>query len=176
MNKWVSAAIVIVAALIIGAVLARVVRNLIDRPKFPEGVRKAATPIASLAFSAALMAGLITALGFVNKDALDQLPKDFIAYIPKAMSAAIVFIAARVVASVVSVAVEGSVRHMSPTMQVRIPMIVKVSIIGCAALIAANQLGVDTTVINLAAGRCSFPSDCQPRSWWGSGRGGFHQR
>lgn len=156
MNKWLGGGIAVAAALIVGAVLARVVRNLIDRPSRPEGIRKAAAPIASLVFSAAVIVGLIVALGFVDPDSLDQLPQQLIDYVPRALSAAIVVIAARVAASFLAVAIERSLGHAPPAVRLRVPGIVKGAIMAAAALIAATQLGIDTTVLRLAAAALFF--------------------
>ena len=52
-------------------------------------------------FSVLLVAGLTTALGFVNEEARDQIPQDVVDYIPSVISAAIVLIGAHVLAQLV---------------------------------------------------------------------------
>lgn len=156
MNKWVAAAIAVGAALVVGAVLARIARSVLAKESRPEALREAAGPIASLFFSLAIIVGLVVALGFVNEEALDQLPKDLVAYIPRALSAAIVLIGANIAATFVVAAVERSLGHVSEGVRRRVPPALKGTILFAGALIAANQLGVDTTIITLAAAALLF--------------------
>jgi small-conductance mechanosensitive channel len=156
MNKWVAAAIAIAAALVVGSIAARIVRNLLVRPRQPEGLRNSAGAIASLVFSAVMIAGLITALGMVNQESLDRLPEQLVNYVPKALSAAIVLIAANVVSAFAASALERSMGYASPSVRQKVPVLVKGVIFGMAGLIAANQLGVDTTIITLAAASLFF--------------------
>ena len=156
MNKWVAAAIAIGAALVVGSVAARVVRNVLSRPRQPEGLRNSAGAIASLAFSTALIIGMITALGMVNRKSLDAMPAQLVNYVPRALSAAIVLIAANVVSSFAATALDRSLGHASASTRKRVPMIAKAVIFSMAGLIAANQLGVDTTIITLAAAALFF--------------------
>lgn len=156
MNKWIAAALAIVAALAVGIVLARIVRAALARPGRPEALRASAAAIASLVFSTALVVGLITALGFVNRQSLDTLPESLVRYVPKALSAAIVLIVANVGAGLVASALDRSLGHVSPTLRRRVPTLVKAAVMGAATLIAANQLGVDTTILTLAAAALFF--------------------
>ena len=156
MNKWVSAAIAIGAALVLGSIAAGAVRRTLADQRRPEGLRNSAAAIASLVFSVAIIAGLITALGFVNRASLDEMPKQLVDYIPRALSAAIVIIAANVVSSFASTAIERSLGHASANVRAKVPVLVKAVILGMAGLIAANQLGVDTTIITLAAASLFF--------------------
>lgn len=156
MNKWVSAAIAIGAALVIGSIAAGAVRRTLADERRPEGLRNSAAAIASLVFSFAIIAGLITALGFVNRESLDKMPEQLVNYIPRALSAAIVLIAANVVSSFAATAIERSMGHASPSVRAKVPMLVKAVVLGMAGLIAANQLGVDTTIITIAAASLFF--------------------
>ncbi len=156
MNKWVAAAIAIGAALVVGSIAARIVRNVLARPRQPEGLRSSAGAIASLVFSAVVIAGLITALGMVNRTSLDRMPEQLVNYIPKALSAAIVLIAANVVSGFAASALERSMGYAPASVRHKVPVIVKAVIFGMAGLIAANQLGVDTTIITLAAAALFF--------------------
>ncbi|MDH3704865.1 MAG: hypothetical protein OES57_02295 [Acidimicrobiia bacterium] len=156
MNDWVAAGIAVAAAIVLGSILARVTRSLLSRDNRPEALQQSAGALASLVFSIALILGLVVALGFVNEEALDQLPQDLVDYIPRALSAAIVLIAANIVATVAVAAAERSLGHVSEPMRRRVPALLKGSIFFAAGLIAANQLGVDTTILTLAAAAVLF--------------------
>ena len=91
MNEWIGAAIAVAAGLAVGAVLAVVVRRMLGGDSRPELVKKLSDPLANLAFWIAVVVGLITALGIVNPDSLDQLPQDAVDFLPKLFAALIVF-------------------------------------------------------------------------------------
>lgn len=155
-EKWIWAAVAVAAGLLVGGVLSRIVRAILSKSSRPDALRNSAGAIASLFFSLAVIVGLVTALGIVNKEALDTLPEDLVDYIPRALSAAIVLIIANVTATFVGAAVERSLGHVSPGIRSRVPPIVRASILFAGVLIAANQLGVDTTILTLAAGAVFF--------------------
>ena len=155
-EKWIWAAVAVVAGFVVGGILSRIVRTVLGRARRADAVRNNAGAIASLFFSLAVIVGLITALGIVNRDSLDTLPEDLVDYIPSVLSAAIVLIIANVVATFVVAAVERSMGHVSPTIRARVPPILRTTILFAGVLIAANQLGVDTTVLTLAAAAVFF--------------------
>lgn len=154
--NWIGAAIAVAAGFIVGSVLARVVRGLLSRERQPEAVREAAGAIASVFFAAAVIVGLITALGFVDDTAVDDLPNDFIDYVPRALSAAIVLIVANIAATFVVAALERSLGHVSAAVRRRVPPTVRGAILFMGALIAANQLGIDTQILTIAAAALFF--------------------
>ena len=155
-EKWIWAAVAVVAGFVVGGVLSRVVRAILGRPRRPDAVKNNAGVIASLFFSVAVIVGLITALGIANRDSLDTLPEDLVDYLPNALSAAIVLIIANVAATFVVAAVERSLGHVSPAIRARVPPILRTTILFAGVLIAANQLGVDTTILTLAAAAVFF--------------------
>ncbi|MEZ5165265.1 MAG: hypothetical protein R2695_01790 [Acidimicrobiales bacterium] len=125
-------------------------------------LRGAAGRIASIFFAAAVIVGLITALGVVDDQAVDDLPKDFIAYVPKALSAAIVLIVANIAATFIVAGLERSLGHVSPTVRRRVPPIVRGAILFMGGLIAGPA-------------RCRHP-DPHPRGVSGVLRCGSHHR
>ncbi|MDW3217391.1 MAG: mechanosensitive ion channel family protein [Acidimicrobiales bacterium] len=154
--NWIGAAIAAAAGIVVGSILARIVRGVLSRERRPEPVREAAGAIASLFFAAAVIVGLITALGFVDDAAVDDLPNDFIDYVPRALSAAIVLIVANIAATFIVAALERSLGHVSPAVRRRVPPTVRGAILFMGALIAANQLGVDTQILTIAAAALFF--------------------
>lgn len=154
--NWIGAAIAVAAGVVVGSILSRIVRGALSRERRPEAVRAAAGPIAGLFMAAAVIIGLITALGFVDDTAVDDLPKDFIDYVPRALSAAIVLIAANIAATFVVAALERSLGHVSAGVRRRVPPVARGVILFMAGLIAANQLGVDTQILTLAAAAVFF--------------------
>lgn len=155
-TKWLVAGIAVVVSIVLGIILSRVAQSLLSRESRPEAVQSMAKAIASLVMSLALIIGLVVALGAVNPGALDQLPKDVVAYIPRLLSAAIVLIGANILGAIVTTILEKSLGHVSPTMRRRVPAAARGLITAFAVLIAASQIGIDTQIITLAAAAIFF--------------------
>ena len=156
MNEWIAAAIAVAGSVVIGSLLARIARGLLTRDRRPEALQRSAGALASLLFSVAVIIGLVTALGLVNEAALDRLPEDLVDYVPRALSAAIVIIVANITATFVVAALERSLGHVSSGIRRRVPPVVRGSILFAGGLIAANQLGIDTTILTLGAAALFF--------------------
>ena len=153
MNEWITAAIAAVGGLIVGAIAARVVRNVLARSQ-REPVRSSAAALATFVFSTVVIIGLVVALGFVDPDSLDTIPADLVDFLPRILAAAIVAIGGNVVASVAKTTTERTLRG---TGAARVgPSIVRSVVLAFAFILAAAQLGVDTTIINIAAAAVLF--------------------
>ena len=153
MNEWISAGIAIGVGVVVGAIAARIVRNMLARSSVT-AVRSAAAPMATLVLSACFIVGLAVALGFVRPESLDTIPDDLVDFVPRALAAAIVLIGGNVAASVGRSATQRAIRGTSAE---RIaPSAVRWSIMAFAFILAAAQLGVDTTIINIAAAALLF--------------------
>lgn len=150
MNDWIAAAIAAGAGLILGVLFGRFTQGVLSKQGRPDVLRASAGPMGSVVFSAFLVAGLTTALGFVNTEARDQIPQDMVDYIPSLLSAAIVIIGANVLAQLVQAALERTVARMPGNAARNVPNMVRVTILTFGAILAAAQLGVDTTIINIA--------------------------
>ena len=79
-----------------------------------------------------------------------QLSRDLVTFLPRALSAAIVLIMGNIVGALAETGVERSLGHVSPELRRRVPSLVKYGVTGFAVIIAANQLGIDTTIITVA--------------------------
>ncbi len=155
-TKWLVALTAIVVALIVGIIASRLVRAVMSKESRPEVVQGIAKAVASLVFSLCLIVGLVVALGVVNETALEQLPKDVVAYIPRVLSAAIVLIGANILGAIVTTVLEQSLGHVSTTMRRRVPAIARGIITAFALLIAASQIGIDTEVLTLLVAAIFF--------------------
>lgn len=147
---WVGALIpvaVIIAGFALGSIAAAVTRRFAGSEARPEAVRTSVGALATLAFSIILIIALVIALGIINSEALDQLSRDLVSFMPKALSAAIVLILGNVVGSIAETGVARSLGHVAPEVRNRVPALVKWGVLGFAIVIAANQLSVDTTII-----------------------------
>jgi len=100
--------------------------------------------------------GLLLALGFVQPTALEQLRDDTINYLPRALSALIVVILGGVLGTIVSTAVRESIGRSMGRLGEQVPSVVKGLVSAFAAILAASQLGIDTTVINIVVAAAMF--------------------
>lgn len=156
MNNWLWAIVAIVASMMVASILARLVRSQMGKETRPEAMQQNAAAIGSIIFSAVLVVGLIAALGFVKPDALDKITDDAVAYLPRALSAGIVMIVGNILATIASTAVLRMVAQAGPAVAKAIPSAVKWGIMGFAVILAASQLGIDTTTINIAVAAMLF--------------------
>lgn len=154
MNDWLSAAIAAAGGIVLGVVLSRLVRKALLRQR-NEALREAAPPIAGLVYAVAFVIGLVVALGFVKPEALETIPDDLVEYLPRAFAALIVVVGGSVIGSIVrmttarALAGSGAVSRYAPAAA-------RGAVLAAAGILAASQLGVDTTIINIAAAALLF--------------------
>ncbi len=150
------ALVVIAAGFVLGSLAAAAVRRFASSEKRPEAVQTSAGALATLAFSVILIIALVSALGVISSTALDQLSTDVVTFLPRLLSAAIVLIIGNIVGALVETGVARSLGHVSAELRDRLPALVKWAITGFAVVIAANQLGVDTTIILVIVASLTF--------------------
>jgi hypothetical protein len=154
MNQWISAAIAAGAGLVVGAIAARLVRNGLARSQ-RDAIRTAAAPLASVVFSLAFIVGLVVALGFVHPDSLDTIPADLFDFLPRLLAAAIVLIGGNVAATLLQTAAQRALRGAGSAERFG-PPVVRAVVLAFAVILGAAQLGIDTTIINIAAAAVLF--------------------
>ncbi len=155
-TDWIVVAAAIAAGFLIGMIVARVIVSVLGSPTRPEPLQQTAGPLSSLGLWTCVIAGLLVALGVMAPDALDELPRDLIAFLPKLLSAAIVVIAANVLSAFATAALSKALARASSTVQRQAVAITRATILGLAILIAIPQLGIDTTVVNLGVAAIFF--------------------
>lgn len=152
--QWIWAGVAIAAAFIVGAAASRVVRG-----RFNKGGGKLADfagAAASMTMSLFIVAGLLVALGVIRAESLEELRDDAIRYFPRALSALIVVILGGVMGTLVSTGVRQSIGSTMGRAGEQIPSVIKAIVSAFAAILAASQLGIDTTVINIVVAACVF--------------------
>jgi len=156
MNNWIFAIIAVVAGAIIGVAASRIVFAVVGSRNRPQAVKNVARPVSQLALAFGVVGGLIAALGFVQPRALDQLPRDVVAFVPKLMVAAVIIILANVLASFATTALQQTTGRLPLNVQRQANLIVKGTIVALAVLLAVSQLGIDTEVINMGVAAIFF--------------------
>jgi len=145
--EWIWAGVAILAGFVIGAAASQIARKVIERRTGK--IADFAAAAASLTFSLILVAGLLVALGFVQPDSLEKLRDDTIDYLPRVLSALIVVILGGVAGTIASTAARESIGRSMGRLGDQIPPIIKGIITAFAVILAASQLGINTTVINI---------------------------
>ena len=144
---WLWAGVAVVSGFVVGSIVSRTLKQIFEGRK--GRAAQLAPAAASLSFSLLLVVGLLVALGFVQPESLEKLRDDTIEYLPRALSALIVVILGGVVGTIVSTATRESLGRSMGRAGEKIPTVVKGVITAFAAILAASQLGIDTTVINI---------------------------
>lgn len=156
MNEWLQVLIAIVGGIVVGLIASRIVYGIVGSSKRPEPIQNVARPLASLALSIGIVIGLVTALGIIQPDSLDQLRDDAIAFIPKLMTAAIIIIVANVLSSFATTALARTTGRLPLPTQRLAHNVVKGTIVALATLLAVSQLGINTDVVNLGVAAVFF--------------------
>lgn len=153
---WIIVAAAIASGFLVGMIVARIIVTMLGAPTRPEPLQQAAGPLSSLGLWTCVIIGLLVALGVLAPDALEEMPKDLIAFLPKLLSAAILVIGANVLSAFATSAIAKALARASSTVQRQAVMITRSTILALAILIAVPQLGIDTTVINLGVAAVFF--------------------
>lgn len=145
--EWIWALGAILGAFILATIVSKIVKQAVER----KGARAAefASAAASMIFSVLIVVGLLVALGIVRPESLDQLREDTISYLPRALSALIVVILGGVLGTIVSTAARESIGRSMGRAGRQIPTVIKGVVTAFSMILAASQLGIDTTVINI---------------------------
>lgn len=153
---WIIVAGAIAAGFLVGMIVARIIVTVLGAPTRPEPLQEAAGPLSSLGLWTCVIVGLLVALGVLAPDALSEMPKDIVAFLPKLLSAAILVIGANVLSAFATSAIAKALSRASSTVQRQAVLITRTTILALAILVAVPQLGVDTTVINLGVAAFFF--------------------
>lgn len=156
MNEWLAALVAIVAGVVVGLALSRIVFGFVASSKRPSAIQNVARPVSRLVFATFVVGGLLVAVGFMQPDALDELINDTIAFIPRLLVAAVIIIVANVLESFASTAIETATARMPVQIRRQANLVVKSTILALAVILAVGQLGIDTAVVNMGVGAVFF--------------------
>ncbi len=155
-SDWILVGAFLVGGVAAGIVASRLTHRLLSQPGRPEPIQDAAAPLSSLVTSGFVIAGLMAALGILQPSALEEIPRDLIAFLPRILSAAIIIIGANVLTSFALAALKPMLGRSSPSVQRQVNLTVKAFILGLATVLGVTQIGIDTTVVNLALAAVFF--------------------
>jgi hypothetical protein len=144
-----------VGGLVLGSILAPITRKwLAARPQ--EAIRSSAKSAGSFVFGLFVALGLIGALGVASPDSLKPLPGDMAKFVPRAVVAGLLVIGGRIVAGLVVTAVGRAMLRATGRQPKAVLRTLEMSIIALVSLVAAGQLGIDTTILNILVAAIAF--------------------
>ena len=158
MNEWIWAAIAVGAGLVVGTIAGRIVRRQLGKATRPELMQRLSAPAGSLVFTALAVIGLVVALAAVNPDSLETVPSDLVDYLPRVLMGLVIVIVGNVVAGLGAAAVDQAMSRATGRSSGPVPSVVRIVVLAFAGILAANQLGIDTTIITLAVAAVLFSS------------------
>ncbi|NNE97109.1 MAG: mechanosensitive ion channel [Acidimicrobiales bacterium] len=153
---WILVGSFLVGGIVLGNIFGRITNRALSSESRPQPIQDAAKPLSSLVLYGFVIAGLMSALGIVQPDALEEIPRDLIAFLPRVLSAAIIVIGANVVTSFVQAALRPMMGRSSARVQRQVNLVVKAFIVGLAVVLAVTQIGIDTTIINIVLAAVFF--------------------
>jgi hypothetical protein len=156
MSDWLVALITFGAGLLLALVLGPYTRKQLAKSSRPDAVRQIAPAAGTFVFSALLAVGLIGAISTVDPTGLKQIPTDFLQYFPKLLIAGFMVLLGNVAASIASIAVRRAAIQATGSERPAAVRVVKGAILATAIILAVGQLGVNTTIINLAVAALVF--------------------
>ena len=154
-QDWIAFAVFVLVGLLVGAILANLVRRAIDREGRAEQVRNVAHQVSRLVFWIAVIAGLLAGVRFVNPRAVEDIPDSLITYLPRVVIAAVFLIVGQIVGELAGTAVGQAAQRANGRPQPVVERLVKSTIFGLFAIMALAQLGIDNTLIYIIAA-CVF--------------------
>ncbi len=155
-TDWILVAGFVAGGFILGAVGSRIATALLSAHGRPKPVRDAARPVASLVFWIGVTIGLLAALGVIQPSALTAMQSDLIAFLPRLMAAAVIFILGNVLAAFVQAALAQLLGRSSAAVQRQVQGIARGLILAFSALLAVTQLGINTDILNLTLAAALF--------------------
>jgi hypothetical protein len=156
-EPWIWAAGAVVVGLLSGVVGAALVRLAIvkgreGRLEMMDAAR--ATSIFVFLFFAAI--GVVVAVGVTSPDTLRPIPAQLLRYSPHVLAAGLILIAGRAMAFAVAGYVNGALADSTTRMRGKLAESVRVVITLASSVLALRQLGIDTTILNIAIGAMLF--------------------
>jgi hypothetical protein len=144
-----------VGGLVVGSIIAPVVRKWLSKSP-QQAVKESAKSAGSFVFGMCVALGLIGALGVASPESLKPLPGDLAKFLPRAVVAGLLVIGGRIVAGIVVTAVGRAMLRATGKQPKSVLRTLEVTIIALVTLIAAGQLGIDTTILNILVSAIAF--------------------
>lgn len=148
-EQWIWAGVSVVAGLVVGALAGALIRRSLDRPKRQPAVRQIAGPLSLLAFWLLVATGIVVAVAVSSPDRLEPVPTDILDWLPDAAIAGLLLIGGYAVGLMLAATIGRAAAQVSGRRNRVVEGGVRTVVFGGAVVLALNQLGVDTDVVEI---------------------------
>ena len=151
-SKWVWAAGAVVGGVALGSIVGLVLRRVLGREGRRPAVREIASPASLFAFWLFTATGIVVAVAMSSPATLEPVPRDILNWLPNAAVAGLFLIAGYAVGLTLSAALGGALTRASGQRRRWVERLVRGVIVAGSAILALDQVGVDTTILHILIG------------------------
>ena len=148
-ERWIWAAIAVGAGLLLGAVVALVIRRQLSRAHRRLAIQEIAKPLSTFAFWIVFATGVLVAVAVSSPQHLETVPTELLAWLPRLAIAGLLVIGGYAVGLTIAAAVGRAVERVSGHRNRMLERTVRTVVLMGSLILALSQVGVDTTVVNL---------------------------
>lgn len=148
-ERWLYAAIAVVAGFVVGAILATLARRVLGAETRRAALRAIAGPTGTFLFWLSAVTGIVTAIGFTSPETLRPIPSDVLAWLPRALAAGLIVLAGYAGGGALSAAVGSAVHRATKRRPVGLERALRWSVMAAAIVLALGNLGVQTTSLQI---------------------------
>ena len=149
MVRWLIAAGIAVAGIVIGSLCGAQVRRILGASTRTDRQRALADPAGSITLSVTFAAFLVAALGVGDRESLRTLPTSLIRFMPKLLIALLIFLVGNAVATLAANALGTSLIKATGQPQPQLVRLTRTLLAAAFAILAVSQLGVNTRIVDM---------------------------
>jgi hypothetical protein len=148
-DRWVWAAIAIVAGLAIGTVVGWLVRNRLQRTTSRPVVLRIGNASGAFLFWFFTLVGVVLAVGMVSPETLRPLPRQVLDYLPRVLAAGLIVIGGWALAILASSVLAAALSRATGRLEREFELVIRYAVVTLAVILALAQLGVNVTVLTV---------------------------
>jgi hypothetical protein len=148
-EKWIWASAAVIGGLVLGSIVRFVVRRLLDHDGRRPAVREVAGPASVFGFWLVTATGILLAVAVSSPETLRPVPRDLLDWVPNAAVAGLFLIGGYALGLTVAAGVGGVVARTSGRRRRWLERGVRTAIFVGAGILAMDQIGVDTTILQI---------------------------
>ena len=155
-DRWIWALAAAAGGLVLGALAGLAVRRILDRPARRPALREIAGPLGNFVFWLVVATGVVVAVAVASPESLETVPTEILNWLPTVAVAGLLLIGGYALGLTLAAAIGRPVARLSGRRNRTMERSVVVVVFAGAVILALNELGVDTTVINIVIACFSF--------------------
>jgi hypothetical protein len=149
------AALAVIGGMVVGSLAGGVTRRVLQKGQRAQ-LRVVAAPAAAFVFWVALAAGIAIGISLLAPETLQPLPGQVLAYLPRVLIAGLLVITGYAAAAATGALLSGGLARATGRTRREAAVSLRIAIMVAVMLLALGQLGVDTTILTIAAAALLF--------------------